>query len=77
MGWDEGLVRPVALAALGQQYRRYRLADPRRRKRWPASLRRWGQLSPVVACRRGEQLELLDGFKRWAAARQVDRADDA
>ena len=35
------------------------------------SLRRWGQLSPVVACMREEKLELLDGFKRFAAARQV------
>ena len=35
------------------------------------SLRRWGQLSPVVACAQGEHLELLDGFKRWAAAHQV------
>jgi hypothetical protein len=35
------------------------------------SLRRWGQLSPVVACVRDEQMQLLDGFKRWSAARQV------
>src|SRR5208282_4804658 len=28
-------------------------------------------LSPVVACRHGQQLELLDGFKRLAAAVQV------
>src|SRR6266542_2940135 len=35
------------------------------------SLRRWGQLSPVVACTHGPQLEVLDGFKRLAAARQV------
>ncbi len=35
------------------------------------SLRRWGQLAPVVACVRNEQLELLDGFKRQAAARQI------
>jgi hypothetical protein len=35
------------------------------------SLRRWGQLAPVVACVRGEQVELLDGFKRQAAARQI------
>ena len=35
------------------------------------SLRRWGQLSPVVACVRGTDLELLDGFKRLTAARQV------
>jgi len=35
------------------------------------SLRRWGQLSPLVACVRGSELELLDGFKRLAAARQI------
>jgi ParB-like chromosome segregation protein Spo0J len=71
MGLEDGLVRPVALAALGQRYRRYRLADPPAEGTMAASLRRWGQLSPVVACRRGEELELLDGFKRWTAAAQV------
>ena len=67
----EGVVRPVALAALGQRYRCYRLADPLAEEAMAAALRRWGQLSPVVACRRGEDLELLDGFKRLAAAAQV------
>jgi ParB/RepB/Spo0J family partition protein len=71
MGWDDGMVRPVSLEALGQSYRRYRLADPLAEEAMAASLRRWGQLSPVVACRRDEELELLDGFKRWAAAAQV------
>lgn len=71
MGLDEGGVRPVALAALGQRYRCYRLADPLAEEAMAASLRRWGQLAPVVACRRGAELELLDGFKRWAAARRV------
>lgn len=71
MGSEEGVVRPVALAALGQRYRCYRLADPLAEEAMAASLRRWGQLSPVVACRRGEGLELLDGFKRWTAAAPV------
>jgi hypothetical protein len=71
MPWDEGVVQPVALEALGQQYRRYRLADPPAEAAMAGSLRRWGQLSPVVACPRGTQLALLDGFKRWSAARQV------
>jgi ParB/RepB/Spo0J family partition protein len=71
VGFEEGIVRPVSLAALGQRYRCYRLADPLAEEALAASLRRWGQLSPVVACRRGEELELLDGFKRWAAAPQV------
>jgi len=71
MSWQEGVVVPVALAALGQSYRRYRLADPPAEEAMAGSLRRWGQLAPVVACRRGPQLELLDGFKRWTAAAQV------
>jgi ParB family chromosome partitioning protein len=68
MGWDEGIVRPVSLAALGQRYRRFRLADPAAEEAMAGSLRRWGQLSAVVACVRQEKLEVLDGFKRWTAA---------
>jgi ParB-like chromosome segregation protein Spo0J len=72
MGGHEGVVGPVALEALGQKYRRYRLADPSAEEATAGSLRRWGQLSPVVACRREQQWEVLDGFKRLAAAQQVD-----
>jgi hypothetical protein len=71
MTWHEGVVRPVSLDGLGQRYRRYRLADPPAEEAMAGSLRRWGQLSPVVACVREQQLEVLDGFKRLAAARQV------
>jgi len=73
--WSEGSTRPVALTALGERYRRYRLGDPEAEEAMAGSLRRWGQLSPVVACerRRGEErgLELIDGFKRLSAARQI------
>jgi len=69
--WNEGITRPVPLDGLGQQYRRYRLADPEAEEAMAGSLRRWGQLAPVVACVRQEKLELLDGFKRWSAARQI------
>jgi ParB-like chromosome segregation protein Spo0J len=68
MSWDDGIVRPVAVTALVQSYRRYRLADPLAEEAMVGSLRRWGQLAPVVACGRDEQLEVLDGFKRLAAA---------
>lgn len=71
MQWHEGIARPVALAELGQRYRRYRLADPEAEDAMAGSLRRWGQLAPVVACVRSDKLELLDGFKRHAAARQI------
>jgi hypothetical protein len=71
MAWHEGVVRPVSLEGLGQHYRRYRLADPPAEEAMAGSLRRWGQLSPLVACVRAQQLEVLDGFKRLTAARQV------
>jgi len=71
MGWHEGVVRPVPLDGLGQSYRRYRLADPPAEAAMAGSLRRWGQLSPLVACVHQQQLQVLDGFKRLAAARQV------
>jgi len=71
MQWHEGITRPVTLAELGQRYRRYRLVDPEAEEAMAGSLRRWGQLAPVVACVRNDQLELLDGFKRHAAARQI------
>jgi ParB family transcriptional regulator, chromosome partitioning protein len=71
MSWNDGLARPVALDKLGQRYRRYRLADPEAEEAMAGSLRRWGQLSPVVACVREERLELIDGFKRYTAACQI------
>jgi ParB-like chromosome segregation protein Spo0J len=66
--WEEGVVRPVALADLGEGYRRYRLSDPSAEEVMARSLRRYGQLTPVVVCLRQGRPELLDGFKRRAAA---------
>lgn len=62
-------LRAVPLLQLGERYRRYRLADVQAEQAMVQSLRRWGQLAPVVVCRRGEQWEVVDGFKRLAAAR--------
>jgi hypothetical protein len=64
-------VRVLPLAALSQHYQRYRLADPEAEEAMAGSLRRWGQLAPVVACVRDAKVELVDGFKRWTAARQI------
>jgi hypothetical protein len=35
------------------------------------SFQRYGQLAPLVACLREETHEILDGFKRLAAARAL------
>lgn len=71
MKWNEGIARPVALWELGERYRRYRLGDPPGEEAMAGSLRRWGQLSPVVACVRDERYEVIDGFKRLTAARRI------
>jgi ParB/RepB/Spo0J family partition protein len=66
--WAEGTVRPLPVDDLGEGYRRYRLSDPAAEEAMARSLRQYGQLSPVVVCRREGRPELLDGFKRRAAA---------
>jgi ParB family transcriptional regulator, chromosome partitioning protein len=63
--------RPLRPAELGVSYRRYRLADPAAETAMAESLRRYGQLAPVTACCREGRAELLDGFKRHAAAAQM------
>jgi ParB-like chromosome segregation protein Spo0J len=72
--WDAAEAQPLPLAELGQQYRRYRLADPAAEEAMAWSLRRFGQASAVTACRRAGRAELLDGFKRLAAAVRLDWA---
>jgi ParB-like chromosome segregation protein Spo0J len=61
----------LPIAALGGRYRRYRLADPAAEEAMARSLRQYGQLAPVTACWREGRAELLDGFKRQAAAQQA------
>jgi ParB-like chromosome segregation protein Spo0J len=69
--WPAGEIRLLALAELGEAYRRYRLAAPEAEAAMARSLRRYGQLAPLVICLREERAEVLDGFKRLAAARTL------
>jgi ParB-like chromosome segregation protein Spo0J len=54
---------------IGEYYGRYRLYVPEAERAMARSLQRYGQLSPVVVCRRQERYELIDGFKRLGAMR--------
>jgi ParB-like chromosome segregation protein Spo0J len=65
-------VRAEPLSRLGECYRRYRLVDGHAEQAMTQSLGRWGQLTPVVVCLRGEQWQVVDGFKRLAGARVLD-----
>ena len=66
-----GEVRAIRLDALGDQFRRYRVRVPQAVQAMAVSLRRWGQCAPIVATMRQERPQVLDGFTRWEAARQV------
>jgi ParB-like chromosome segregation protein Spo0J len=61
----------LALADVGEHFARYRLRAPAVERALEASLRRYGQLAPVVVFRWHDRYELVDGFKRLAAARGV------
>jgi len=56
---------------IGEHYGRYRLHVPEAERAMARSLERYGQLSPLVVCRRQERYELIDGFKRLSAARRL------
>lgn len=60
---------------IGEHYGRYRLHVPEAERAMAKSLERYGQLSPVVVCRRNDRYELVDGFKRLGAARHLAQID--
>jgi len=62
----------IAIGAVGERFASLRLADPAAEQAMLCSMQKYGQLTPIVVCRIacGEQ-ELLDGFKRLRAGRQL------
>ena len=67
--WTDGEVRPLPVVRLGEFYHRYRLTDTVAEAAMVQSLRRYGQQTPVAVWLREETPEVVDGFKRLAAAR--------
>jgi ParB/RepB/Spo0J family partition protein len=70
-----GEIGPWPVSELGMRYRRYRLADEAGERDMVQSLRRHGQITPLVVCRHEETLDVLDGFKRVAAALALGQAN--
>jgi ParB-like chromosome segregation protein Spo0J len=69
--WNLDDVHILPVAQLGDRYHRYRFTDTDAETAMAGSLRRYGQLSPLAVCLREETHEVLDGFKRLAAARAL------
>jgi len=61
----------VSIAELSTTLSRARCPQPTQLKRMRQSLSQHGQMTPVIAVERSRKLELVDGFKRRAAALQM------
>ena len=67
----EGPFVEIALSQIGQSYGRLRLVHPQADAGMVDSLRQFGQIFPVVVVALGERYELVDGFKRLRAMKQL------
>ena len=67
--WADNQLLDLKWEEIGEHYGRYRLHLPEAERAMARSLERYGQLSPVVVCRRQDRYELIDGFKRLGAVR--------
>ena len=63
--------RCVCLERYDERYGYLRLPRPRQEEALGASMRRYGQLTPIVAAERGESFAVVDGFKRLHSARKI------
>jgi len=61
--WADNNLLDLKWEEIGEHYGRYRLHVPEAERAMARSLERYGQLSPVVVCRRQDRYELIDGFK--------------
>ncbi len=70
-GASEEKLTDLALEEIGERYGRYRLPCSQAEREMARSLREHGQLSAIVVCLRDGRAELIDGFKRLRAAREL------
>ena len=69
--WPEDTIRPLQLSEFDERFRRCRLSPPEAEREIVESLRRYGQIAPVVVCLCDGEFLLIDGFKRLTATRSI------
>lgn len=63
----------IPIYIIGEHFSALRIVEPEAERMMVHSMRKYGQLTPLIVCRNAENKhELLDGFKRLRAARQLD-----
>lgn len=65
------MTHELAIGSLDERYARLRIVQPAAQRAVHDSMRRLGQLMPIVACERQAVFAVVDGFKRVAAARAL------
>jgi ParB/RepB/Spo0J family partition protein len=70
---EELWIEEIAVSKIGERYGAFRIVSPRADAAMVKSIRKYGQISPVV-CVQGEGgYELIDGFKRLRACRGLNQ----
>ena len=68
----DGGIEELPVSKMGEKYGALRIVNPRADEAMLQSMKRYGQLTPVVCARIGGY-ELLDGFKRLRACRSIGK----
>lgn len=66
-------IEEIAVLEIGERYGMYRIVSPRADAAMVKSIRKYGQISPVVCVRTEGGYELIDGFKRLRACRSLNQ----
>ena len=66
-------IEEIAVSEIGERYGAFRIVSPRADAAMIKSIRKYGQISPVVCVRTEEGYELIDGFKRLRACRSLSQ----
>jgi ParB/RepB/Spo0J family partition protein len=64
----------LSVTSLDERYSKLRIAQPGAERAVRESVRRLGQLMPIVVCERDDGFAIVDGFKRVASARALGLA---
>jgi len=70
----EQRMEEIAVSEIGEKYGVYRIVNPRADTAMVKSIRKYGQISPVVCVKGRDGYEMLDGFKRLRACRSLNEA---
>jgi ParB-like chromosome segregation protein Spo0J len=70
---EELYIDQLAISEVGQRYGAFRIVNPRADVVMVKSIRKYGQITPVVCVKTEGGYELIDGFKRLRACRSLNQ----